>query len=298
MRKMDNLFEPMQAASDQKYLLVRDDPRFHEQKVFLEGLWRVFSPFADPNFKSELAFQFHPRFWEMYLACTLLEMGFDLVPRRSAYGPDIQINLNNKRVWIEATAPDAGIGDDAVPGYSNFENSIQFIRVPEEQMILRLTNSFHKKCQRYDEYISSGLISKNDVFIIAINGFDIPHILGEDEIPYIVKSVLPFGNLTVTIDIEEKKPIDQFYQYRGHIQKKSGANVPTKAFQDLHYAFVAGILYSTAELWNHPRSLGEDFLFVHNPTTDLGVDKGWISRGRSVWVEDNQLRFKKNGESA
>lgn len=295
---MSTLFEPMQAASEQKYLLVRDDPRFHEQRLFLESLWRVFSPFADPNFKSALALQFHPRFWEMYLACTLLETGFDLIPRKSASGPDIQIMLNHKRVWIEATAPNAGIGDDAVPGYSNFEDAIEVIEEPEEQMILRLTNSFYKKCNSYKRYVTSGLISKNDVFIIAINGFDIPHILGEDEIPYIVKSVLPFGNLTVTIDIDEMKPIDQFYQYRAHIQKKSGANVPTKAFQDSHYSFVAGVLYSTAELWNHPSSLGEDFLFVHNPIANQGLEKDWISRGRSVWVEDNELRFMKNAESA
>lgn len=295
---MNSIFETIEGTVDPKYLLVRDNPRFHEQKLFLESLWQVFLPYADPKFKNELALQFHPRFWEMYLACTLLELGFDLVPRNSAYGPDIQINLHDKRVWIEATAPDAGFGGDVVPGYSELENSIQFIQVPEEQMILRLTNSFYKKCQRYEKYASSGLISNNDVFVIAINGFDIPHILGEDEIPYIVKSVLPFGNLTVSIDIEEMKPTEQFYQYRGHIQKKSGSEVPTKAFQDPSYSFVAGILYSTAELWNLPRSLGEDFLFVHNPTANQGLDKGWISRGRSTWVEDNQLRFKKNEESA
>ena len=234
----------------------------------------------------------------MYLACTLIELGFNLIPRKSSYGPDIQIKLNNKSLWIEATAPDAGIGADSVPGYSNFEDSIEFIRVPEEQMILRLTNSFYKKCQRYDGYVSSGLVSKNDIFVIAINGFDIPHILGEDEIPYIVKSVLPFGNLTVTIDIETMKPIEQFYQYRSHIQKKSGSNVPTKAFQDPSYSFVAGVLYSTAELWNHLPSLGEDFLFVHNPIANQEIDREWMKRGRSVWVEDNQLRVKKNGESA
>jgi hypothetical protein len=295
---MSNLFEPIQTATDQKYLLVRDDPRFHEQRLFLESLWSNFSPFADPDFKSQLAIQFHPRFWEMYLACTLNELGFNLIPRKSAYGPDIQIKLNDRSLWIEATAPDAGIGADAVPGYSNLEDSIEFIRVPEEQIILRLTNSFYKKCQRYNEYVSSGLISKNDIFVIGINGFDIPHILGEDEIPYIVKSVLPFGNLTVTIDIEKMEPMEEFYQYRGHIQKKSGANVPTKAFQDPSYSFVAGVLYSTAELWNHLPSLGEDFLFVHNPITNQELGKEWIKRGRSVWVEDNQLRFKKNGESA
>lgn len=295
---MTNLFESVKAISDQKYLLVRDDPRFHEQRLFLENLWRVFSPFADPNFKSELAIQFHPRFWEMYLTCTLIEMGFDLVPRKSSYGPDIHINLNGKNLWIEATAPDAGIGDDAVPGYSGLDDSIQFIRVPEEQMILRLTNSFYKKCWMYEEYVSSGLISKNDIFVVAINGFNVPHILGEDEIPYIVKSVLPFGDLTVTINIDEMKPVDEFYEYRGHIQKKSGANVPTKAFQDPTYSFVSGVLYSTAELWNLPASFGSDFKFVHNPIAYQILDKEWISRGMSIWVEGDQLRFKRIAKSA
>jgi len=185
-----------------------------------------------------------------------------------------------------------------VPGYAGFEDSIKFIRVPEEQIILRFTNSIYKKCQRYDEYVSSGLISKDDAFVIAINGFDVPHILDEDEIPYIVKAVLPFGDLTITIDIDEMEPIDEFYKYRGHIQKKSGANVPTKAFQDPSYSFVSGVMYSTAELWNLPASLGADFVFVHNPIADQVLDKEWISTGRYIWVEDNRLRFGRSGKSA
>jgi len=290
---MSILFDTVQAVTDKKYLIVRDDPRFNEQRLFLESLWSVFSPFADPNFKSELAIQFHPRFWEMYLACALIEMGLDIVPRKSAYGPDIQINFKNRRLWIEATAPDAGIGDDAVPGYSGSGDTIEWMRVPEEQMILRLTNSFYKKCRRYEEYVASGLISKNDLFVIAINGFNIPHILGEDEIPYIAKSVLPFGDLAITLDIDEMKPIEEFYEYRGHIQKKSGASVSTKAFQDPSYSFVSGVIYSTAELWNLPASLGSDFVFVHNPIADQILDKEWVNRGKCIWVENNQLRFKR-----
>lgn len=294
---MNSLFEPFQSASDQKYLLVRDDPRFQEQKVYLENLWKIFSPYADPKFQSELAIQFHPRFWEMYLACTFIEMGFELIPRLSSYGPDILINLNGRKIWIEATAPSAGSGKDAVPGYSNSDDSIEVIRVPEEQIILRLTNSFHKKCQKYDEYVSSELISKNDAFVIAINGFDIPHIFSEDEIPYIVKSVLPFGDFTITLDVDEMKTLDQFYQYRGHIQKRSGANIPTKAFQDSSFSFVSGVIYSTTELWNLPKNLGSDFLFVHNPITDQVLDKGWIGRGRYIWVEGDQLKFNNINKS-
>lgn len=289
---MNSLFEPLQSATDKKYLLVRSDSRFEEQRSFLESLWKKYRPFADPNFKSELASQFHPRFWEMYLSCAFLELGFDLLPRKSSYGPDIQIALNNKKVWVEATAPDEGNGDDAVPGYSNTSETIEWTRVPEEKIILRLTNSFFKKRKSFEEYISSGIVSENDICVIAINGFDIPHIFTETEIPYIVKSVLPFGDLSITLDINEMKPTNEFYTYRDNIQKRSGAPVSTKAFQDPANNFISGLLYSTAELWNLPSSLGFDFRFLHNPLAKQSLDKKWIGRGMEFWVENNQLKWQ------
>jgi len=295
---MNSLFEPLQSVIDKKYSLVRDDSRFQEQKFFMEGLWAKFHAFADPNFKSELANQFHPRFWEMYLACAFLELGFDLIPRKSSYGPDIQIDMHGRKLWIEATAPDAGIGDDAVPGYSRSDDSVEWIRVPEEQIILRLTNSFYEKCKSYEGYVSSGFISKNDAFVIAINGFNVPYILSDTEIPYIIKSVLPFGDLAITFDISDMKPIDEFYEHRDNIQKKSGASVPTKAFQNPANDFVSGLLFSTAELWNLPSYLGFDFRFLHNPLAKQPLDKEWIGRGREYWVEGDQLRWKKITESA
>jgi hypothetical protein len=295
---MSSLFQPIQAALDPKYLLARDDPRFHKEKLFLENLWDKFAPFADSDFGNQLALQFHPRFWEMYLASTFIEMGFDLVPHTSAYGPDIQINLKGKNLWIEAIAPDAGNGDDAVPMPQIYTGGdVEWMRVPEEQIILRLTNAFYKKCQKYQGYVSSGLIAKNDIYVIAVNGFDIPYAFGEDEIPYIVKSVFPFGNLTISLDMKDMKPVDEFYTYRGYIQKKSGANVPTIGFQNPSYSFVSGVLYSISELWNLPVSQGNDFLFIHNPLADQKLEKGWIGRGKSFWVEGDQLRFTKNSEN-
>ena len=286
---MINLFEPFQNISDQRYILARDDPRFHKEKEFLERLWSVFEPFADPDFKSELAKQFQPRFWEMYLACTFIEAGFNLIPRKCSYGPDIHFKYNRKNFWVEATAPDAGSGIDAVPGYPEGCN---VIRVPEEQILLRLTNSIHEKSQKYIEYLDLGLISGEDIYIIAINGYDIPSIRQSDEIPFIVKSVLPFGNLTVTIDIDKMKSIDTFYSYRGYIKKRSGANVPTKTFQNPDFSYISGIIFSIADLWNLPQSLGCDFLFVHNPLAKHRIDLDWLCKGKVFWVEENQLKFK------
>ena len=289
--KMPNLFEPHQTPMDERYSLVRDDLRFHQEKAFLEHLWKSFEPFADPDFKSELAKQFHPRFWEMYLACTLIESGFDLIPRKCAYGPDIHFIYHKKNFWIEATAPDAGSGVDAVPGNSRNSNGF---RVPEEQIILRLTNSINKKNRKYKEYLASGLISGEDVFIIAINGSDIPYIGSdfEDEPPFIAKSVLPIGDLTASIDFKIMKPVDTFYSYRGHIEKRSGANVSTRAFQNPDFSYISGIIFSIAGIWKLPKSLGYDFSFVHNPLAEQKIALDWLRKGRTIWVEDNQLKFK------
>lgn len=289
---MDSLFTPIQSASDPKYLCVRDDTRFREQRLFLENLWHTFLPFADPDFKYRFSTDFHSRFWEMYLACTLIEMGFDLIPRKTTYGPDIQIRLDNRRLWIEATAPGAGTGKDAVPGYPGPSESVEWMIIPEEQIILRLTNSFDTKCKEYEKYVSSGLVSSDDACVIAVNGFDIPHVLDNEEIPCMVKSVFGIGDLAVSLDMKNMQPVGQRYLPRKHIQKKSGSTVLTTRFPP----FVSGILYSDAGPLTPPIPLGSEFVFIHNPRATQELGKGWICEGRSFWVENNQLRARRNSE--
>ena len=285
---MGSIFEPYVNSTNRKYLAVRDDPRFHEQKSYLESLWSVFEPYADPDFRTELASQFHPRFWEMYLGCSLLEMGFVLIPKNNSFGPDFQTSINEQKVWIEAAAPDSGTGPDSVPSY-NFD---VVLPVPEEKIILRLTNIIDKKLQAFKEYRKNNVVSEDDAYVIAINGWDIPHAYTEDEIPYIVKAVLPIGNLTVTIDINKMEAINQYYKFRGDIKKKSGSLVPTRAFQDTSFSVISGIIYSHTDLWNLPAYLGRDFQFVHNPLALHTLEKGWLPRSRSIWVEGDKLRFE------
>jgi hypothetical protein len=116
--------------------------------------------------------------------------------------------------------------------------------------------------------------------------------LTDDEIPTIIKAVLPIGNESITLDLETFEVLEQNYQYRDEIQKKSGAAVPTKAFQDEKYSGVTGIAFSTAELWNRPASFGEDFIFICNPLSTQKIDKDWLRIGKCFWVEDGQLRCK------
>lgn len=51
-----------------------------ELRETLEALWAVYEPYADPNFAAEFAREPDTRFWEMYVACQLLDAGKTLLP--------------------------------------------------------------------------------------------------------------------------------------------------------------------------------------------------------------------------
>ena len=115
---IDNIFGK-QNATDDIYIYLRDKPEHAQRRKFIESLWKRFHPYADSEFVNLIASDFQARFWEMYLACTLLDAGFSLHSRDA--GPDIRVNTKGAPIWVEAIAPTAGSGPDAIPP-QNFDN--------------------------------------------------------------------------------------------------------------------------------------------------------------------------------
>ena len=71
-----------------------------------EDLWSCYEPFADPHFLDEFPRQFHQRWFEMWLTGYLLRQGLRV---ECPYpGPDIGVELDGRRIWIEAVSPTAG----------------------------------------------------------------------------------------------------------------------------------------------------------------------------------------------
>ena len=108
--------------SDELYRIIRDEERCVKDKSYVENLWDTYQPYADRDFPKQLAQDFHARFWEMYLTCTLVHNSFNVVPKQTrAKGPDIKVDHASTTIWVEAVIPTSGDPSkpDSVPNPPN-----------------------------------------------------------------------------------------------------------------------------------------------------------------------------------
>jgi len=164
----DDLFIDGIQTANETYNACRDNSGPYETQLrsFMRGLWREYRPFADSNFRQHMLVDLDARFWEMYLACTLLENSLPLL--RSKEGPDISIKHHVGRIWVEAIAPTGGADSnpDRVP---NMKPGIATL-IPEEKIILRLRAAIREKYDsKYHDYVKKGLVKPTDPYVIGIN---------------------------------------------------------------------------------------------------------------------------------
>lgn len=273
-----------ETAEDNEYNVIRDEPRFSQDKAFIEEMWSEYKQYADKHFLSESRKNFKQRIWEMYLTCSLIAKGFSITSADK--GPDILISKEGVVIWIEAVAPKAGTGNDAVT-----ELQPQTIRdVPDDQIKLRYRSAIEEKYNiKYKKYLLDKIVKPNDCYIIAINGSAIPSARREIEIPRIIRSVLPFGNETLRINVEESEVLDRYYQYQDQVSKVSGSSVSTDIFLNHQYDGISAVLYSCVgvDSLNSPQELGDDFVLLHNPLAKNKLERGLIKLGREYWVENS-----------
>jgi type I restriction enzyme S subunit len=282
-----NLFVHGIQAPDRMYNIIRDGPNPYTTQIrsFMENLWRKYRPYADKHFMQQMQVDLDSRFWEMYLACTLLENS--IPPSSSPAGPDILIEHESGRIWIEAIAPTGGADNnpDRVP---DMKPGV-VTEVPGDEIVLRYRAAISEKYDRkYHSYVESGLIMPTDSYIIAINGCKIDAAIMETEHPRILKAVFPIGDLQVTIDTKTGIVIDTKYQLRFKIRRASGADVRTDLFLNPEYASLSGVLYSYASVRKVPNKMGEDFVLIHNPLATNRLPYGFLKVGREyIPTEDN-----------
>jgi len=282
-------------ASDEIYNLVRDakNSQCADAQKSTETLWKRFQKFADPHFRTEIQKDFESRYWEMYLTCSIEDIGYSVSCPKP--GPDVQVIVGENTIWLEAIAPSSGqlYNPDKVS-----DHEFGVVRnVPDSEIILRYSSAIKEKFDhKYWKYRDKKIISGTDVYVIAITGCKISHSNKEREIPRIVRSVFPIGDLQVSVDTKTFEFTDTSYTYKPEITRKSGATVSTSLFTDEKYKYLSAILFSNVNAINTPEKLGSDFIIVHNPHAVNKIPSGFINRGLkySAAIENGEytLNFK------
>ena len=156
--------------TDELYRIIRDEERCSGLKSYMESLWEIYSPYADRDFRYQVAQDFHARYWEMYLTCKLISMSLNIVPKQTgSQGPDILIDQSPRRIFLEAITPSEGasINPDKVEEFK--VNTFVAVPVPDIEMILRYAGAISDKYKKYCEYLEQGIISPVDSYVIALN---------------------------------------------------------------------------------------------------------------------------------
>jgi hypothetical protein len=276
-------------ATDTSYINLRDGKteRTLAARDFAERLWAEYSEFADPNFLKEIRRDFHARFWEMYLTCSLREgeakRGYHLSCPKP--GPDILLESDGRRLWVEAvTATDGapGLPDSVVepnPGGSG--------RIPEEKIVLRYTNAMREKYKKYLQYLRHGIIRGTDAFVIAINAARLSYrwARAANDAPRFLKALYPLGPYQLLLDKRTGKIVGSGNEPRFQIAKASGAEVPVQAFLDRRYRAISAVLCSFADAGSYGGALGFDFEVALNPMSRCPIMKDEIPARHAWWAE-------------
>ena len=292
---LERLFSDDINPSDELYRILRDEERYVKNKSYVENLWDTYKPYADRDFPKQLAQDFHARFWEMYLTCTLVHNSFNVVPKQAkVYGPDVKIDHASTTIWVEAVTPESGDPSkpDSVP---NLKMGVAQ-NVPDDRIILRYRSAIHDKYYgKYFRDLENGTIKNDDCYIIALNDCKIRH--ADREPPRIVRSVLPFGWQVVTVDTSSHKVVNQGFQYRAYLRKASGGKVDTDIFLKSEYNHISAVMFSNVDAANLPLAMGDDFIIIRNPLALRELPNDFPQVGREYKAELSQTTinlFSKN----
>jgi len=251
------------------------EQEMHDQ---IEAMWTIYEPYADPDFRHGFARDVDGRFWEMYLGCTLLEAGRELLPvgdrRRQGGQPDLCVLEQGRRIWIECIAPDEGApGPDQIVRPTPLNDGGGLFAVPVRQAQLRVSGAFWTKSQRIGAYIAEGVISPEDARIIAISASRFGIYVPEQPLPLIMTTLFPIGDAYVTIDRATGAVLGEGFHPAPMIERERNP-IPRTAFLDQRFADISGVIWSRVGLGQMSRA-ARPITYVHNPLAQIPLPARW-----------------------
>ena len=265
------------------YARIRDHRCGEPYRQRLEQMWLVYRDYAPKGFRKKLQFEFHQRWWEMYLTVGLHRLGFSISTSSRDDKPDLLLKLGNTKVWIEAITPTPGTKSDAVPKL--VVNGVEDL--PMRECLLRFTQAITAKRDVFNRYIQRGIVSETDCFIIALSACNLNQFGSLLDWPqHVMLRVLAgAGDLTIPL----RKSASAYFKRQNVIFRDSGSPVDLSLFYSDEFTLISGVLYSKDDPLNAllaPETSLELFL---NPNSKVEVPRA-ITKKLTTWSEERATR--------
>lgn len=277
--------DPDNACVAYKNIRAATNPHTVAGRAHCEDLWKDFEPLADEHFISEFPIRFHERWFEMYLTVALQRAGLNIECPKP--GPDVLLHAGDRRCWIEAVCATPGEPGhpDAVPEpvIAAMGDKPVVTEIPQDKIVLRLRNSLEEKARKYESYLKSGIVSEDDLLLVALNVHAVPHAWKDME-DFMMKALYGVGNLVIRMDRDTGAIVGSEHEQIATVAKlATGAEVGVQPFIDGSMGHVTGILGSRADAVNRKGRLGDDFNCLPNLTADRLWPGGVIQLGEE-WI--------------
>jgi hypothetical protein len=278
----------------------------------LEQMWIKYEPYADTNFGKAFAIDPDPRFWEIYLTLAMLDRHNKKVCKRAELtlaqrdkGPDICIRKGNRRIWIEAMAPEHGdeeLNPDRVPELKPGLNDPK--DNPRRQIELRITGALRTKAIKFADYREQGIIGEKDSCIVAVSGGQFALEAVGAFLPHAVSAVYPIGDEVTTLDPKTGQ-VQTRYVYFAEIERTKGTkpedsgreNAVRTAFRNDDYKSISGLIWSLRCISNFMGRV-HDLLYLHNQAAERPIPLRWFNWADQYFSSDDGTQLiRKQGRS-
>lgn len=272
------------------YLNIKRAEHQSERRIrdALEEMWSAFEPFADPDFVPAFAHDPDGHFWELFLGYLLLCDRRTLLTAaergRPGQGlPDICVVDGDRKIWVEAIAPDDGVeGPNQVVRPTPINEGGRAVHAPERQIQLRTTGALYTKAQVFERYRERGVVGENDVQIIAIGaGRFGPY--ASDDPPSALRSVFPIGDRIVRMNRQTGDVTFDGWETSWEIERANGP-IERTAFIGDDYRHISAIIWSRASIGNFDTRF-RPVSMIHNPMSHVGMPQGWSAWDREYVAE-------------
>lgn len=280
------LFTALPANASPAYRNLRDgtSEMCRSGRQHCEDMWRDFERLGDCHqFLAEFPTRTHDRWFEMYVAVSLLRVGLD-VRCPSPPGPDVLLSMDGRRIWIEATCPTGGAPGlpDSVehPRAARAGEPAEVYSVPHDRISLRIRSALEAKQAAFRRYIEQGIVQACDALVIAINAHAIPH-AWPDMDDMMVRAFYGVGHRVLVIDRDTRQIVDRRREQLVSIAKRrTGEPVGVLPLVGGSMPHISAVLGSAEDVVNRPRRLGDWFVLYPNLAAATPWDEGAIALGQ------------------